>query len=320
MGKAVGIGLIAVVLLAFNIIAGQADYSSAPDVPQQADDCLSPYIVQRGDTLGEIAKMCNTTIPRLLYENPIITNKGIIYPGQKVYLPNVTNPVEEEADPDAEAAAPPIPVTGDQPTEAAEQVDAAERQVYRVLRGDTLAKIAGRFDTSVEMLLLANPAITNPNRIYVNQEILIPSREALSQLQEEAAQRQEAAQQEIVQSVEHNGERWIDVDLTNQKVRAYEGDQVVQTFTVSTGTWRTPTVTGQYDIWIKLRVDDMKGPGYDLRDVPYVMYFYKGYGLHGTYWHNNFGTPMSHGCVNLQTDDAAWLYEFASVGTLVNVH
>jgi lipoprotein-anchoring transpeptidase ErfK/SrfK len=117
-----------------------------------------------------------------------------------------------------------------------------------------------------------------------------------------------------------NGERWIDVDLTNQYVYAYEGDVVVNSFIVSTGTWRTPTVTGQYKIYVKYRSAKMSGPGYYLPNVPYIMYFYKGYGLHGTYWHNNFGTPMSHGCVNLRTDDAAWLYEWASVGTLVNVH
>jgi lipoprotein-anchoring transpeptidase ErfK/SrfK len=117
-----------------------------------------------------------------------------------------------------------------------------------------------------------------------------------------------------------NGERWIDVDLTNQRVYAYEGDEVVNSFIVSTGTWRTPTVTGQYKIYVKYRSAKMSGPGYYLPNVPYIMYFYKGYGLHGTYWHNNFGTPMSHGCVNLRTDDAAWLYEWASVGTLVNVH
>lgn len=117
-----------------------------------------------------------------------------------------------------------------------------------------------------------------------------------------------------------DGERWIDVDLTNQRVYAYEGDVVVNSFIVSTGTWRTPTVTGQYRIYVKYRSAKMSGPGYYLPNVPYIMYFYKGYGLHGTYWHNNFGTPMSHGCVNLRTDDAAWLYNWASVGTLVNVH
>jgi lipoprotein-anchoring transpeptidase ErfK/SrfK len=117
-----------------------------------------------------------------------------------------------------------------------------------------------------------------------------------------------------------NGERWIDVDLTNQAVYAYEGDVVVNSFIVSTGTWLTPTVTGQYKIYVKIRSGSMHGPGYFLPDVPYIMYFYKGYGLHGTYWHNNFGTPMSHGCVNLRTEEAAWLFNWASVGTVVNVH
>ena len=117
-----------------------------------------------------------------------------------------------------------------------------------------------------------------------------------------------------------NGTRWIDVDLTNQMVYAYEGDTIVNSFVVSTGTWMTPTVTGKYSIYVKIRSGNMHGPGYFLPDVPYIMYFYKGYGLHGTYWHNNFGTPMSHGCVNLRTDEAAWLFNWASVGTVVNVH
>ena len=117
-----------------------------------------------------------------------------------------------------------------------------------------------------------------------------------------------------------NSGRWIDVNLSTQSVYAYEGDTVVNSFVVSTGTWMTPTVTGKYKIWIKFKSTAMSGPGYYLPNVPYVMYFYKGYGLHGTYWHNNFGTPMSHGCVNLRTSDAEWLYNWASVGTVVNVH
>jgi len=117
-----------------------------------------------------------------------------------------------------------------------------------------------------------------------------------------------------------NGERWIDVDLTNQRVYAYEGDTIVNSFIVSTGTWRTPTVTGKFKVYIRLRSGSMRGPGYFLPDVPYIMYFHKSYGLHGTYWHNNFGTPMSHGCVNLSIDDAAWLYNWSYLGTVVNVH
>jgi lipoprotein-anchoring transpeptidase ErfK/SrfK len=114
--------------------------------------------------------------------------------------------------------------------------------------------------------------------------------------------------------------RWVDVDLTHQRAYAYENDTLVKTFIVSTGTSLHPTVTGQYHIYVKYRYADMSGPGYYLRDVPYVMYFYKGYGLHGTYWHHNFGHPMSHGCVNMRTDEAGWLFNWADVGTLVNVH
>lgn len=117
-----------------------------------------------------------------------------------------------------------------------------------------------------------------------------------------------------------NTGRWIDVDLTHQTVYAYEGNTLVNSFIVSTGTWQHPTVTGQYHIYIKYRYKDMTGPGYYLPNVPFTMFFYQGYAIHGTYWHSNFGTPMSHGCVNLSIPDSEWMYNWASVGTLVNVH
>jgi lipoprotein-anchoring transpeptidase ErfK/SrfK len=116
------------------------------------------------------------------------------------------------------------------------------------------------------------------------------------------------------------GERWIEVDLSDQRVFAHEGEAVVNNFLVSTGLWNTPTVVGEFAIYVKYQAADMWGPGYYLPAVPYVMYFYEDYGLHGTYWHSNFGTPMSHGCVNLRTDDAGWLFNWASVGTRVWVH
>ena len=116
------------------------------------------------------------------------------------------------------------------------------------------------------------------------------------------------------------GVRWIDVDLSQQRLYAYEGNTIVASFLVSTGVPQFPTVTGQYRIYIKLVSTLMAGDGYYLPDVPYTMYFYKGYGIHGTYWHNNFGHPMSHGCVNMYTPDAEWMFYWASVGTLVNVH
>jgi lipoprotein-anchoring transpeptidase ErfK/SrfK len=129
-----------------------------------------------------------------------------------------------------------------------------------------------------------------------------------------------AKPQEQPQPVAGNGARWIDINLSEQRLYAYEGDVAVNVFIVSTGTWAHPTVTGTFKIWNKTRVQDMSGPGYYLPNVPYVMYFYKDYGIHGTYWHNNFGTPMSHGCVNLTIPDAEWLYYWAYEGMTVRVH
>jgi lipoprotein-anchoring transpeptidase ErfK/SrfK len=115
-------------------------------------------------------------------------------------------------------------------------------------------------------------------------------------------------------------ERWVDVDLSSQTAYAMVGDQITNSFLVSTGMWPTTTVTGVFRIYVKYRSALMYGPGYYLPNVPYVMYFYKDYGLHGTYWHNNFGHPMSHGCVNFRTDDAGWLFNWTVVGTVVRVH
>lgn len=119
-------------------------------------------------------------------------------------------------------------------------------------------------------------------------------------------------------------ERWIDVNLTTQRLVAYEGDNAVFNSLISSGTWLHPTVTGQFRVWLRYTAQTMDGRrlGYDyyLPNVPYVMYFYRDYALHGTYWHNNFGTPMSHGCVNLPTPAAEWIFNWSSIGTLVSVH
>ena len=113
---------------------------------------------------------------------------------------------------------------------------------------------------------------------------------------------------------------WLDVDLSEQRLYAYDGDTLVASFLVSTGVAAHPTLTGSYAVYVKYRYADMSGPGYFLPDVPYTMYYYQGYGVHGTYWHNNFGHPMSHGCVNMRTSEAEWVYNFSKVGTPVIVH
>jgi lipoprotein-anchoring transpeptidase ErfK/SrfK len=199
----------------------------------------------------------------------------------------------------------------------------SEPPTYLIKRGDRLSAIAVRHNTSVASLLDFNPKIENPHRIYVGQKIFIPPENhqpSLDSLSRASFAPVPPSPGGSTPKDIGPGERWIDVNLTTQSVHAYEGDTLVRSFLVSTGKPSTPTVTGQYRIYIKLEKTDMRGPGYHLRDVPHTMYFHKGFGLHGTYWHNNFGTPMSAGCVNLTRSDAEWLYHFASVGTVVNVH
>mgnify|MGYP005848356393 CR=1 FL=1 len=104
--------------------------------------------------------------------------------------------------------------------------------------------------------------------------------------------------------------KWIEVILSKQIAIAWNGSTPVRRMVVSTGIARYPTVTGTFRIYLKRRAQRMVGPGYDLPNVPHVMYFYRGYALHGTYWHKNFGRPMSHGCVNLNLNDAAWLFSW----------
>jgi hypothetical protein len=107
------------------------------------------------------------------------------------------------------------------------------------------------------------------------------------------------------------GEKWIEVNVTTQQVTAWEDNVPVMSFTASTGLPNTPTVLGKFKIYWKLTSTSMAGPNYYLPEVPYTMYFYAGYALHGTYWHNNFGQPMSHGCVNLETSQAKQLFDWA---------
>ena len=116
------------------------------------------------------------------------------------------------------------------------------------------------------------------------------------------------------------GSKWIDVNLSAQVLTAYEGDTPVLRVLISGGTADHPTALGEFSVNTKVRSQTMSGPGYNLPNVPWVMYFYRDYAIHGTYWHKNFGHPMSHGCVNVTIADAAWLYTWATIGTPVVTH
>lgn len=110
-------------------------------------------------------------------------------------------------------------------------------------------------------------------------------------------------------------EHWIRVDLSEQTLVAYEGMKPVRAFIISSGLPGTPTVTGKFRIRTKVRSQTMVGGSgalyYYLPNVQWVQYFYEDYGFHGTYWHNDFGRPHSHGCINMTNADAKWLFDWA---------
>ncbi len=120
--------------------------------------------------------------------------------------------------------------------------------------------------------------------------------------------------------LQQSEERWISIDLSTQRLIAWEGNKAVYAVIVSTGKASTPTRLGTFRIYTKYPTTRMTGPGYDVPDVPYTMYYDGGMAIHGAYWHNMFGTPVSHGCTNVAVNHAKWLFDWASVGTPVVVH
>jgi hypothetical protein len=141
-----------------------------------------------------------------------------------------------------------------------------------------------------------------------------------------------------------DGQKWIDVSIPRQALVAYEGMKPVYATLVSTGVGGTgdpeethATARGIFKIFekhVSVTMDgDEVSDSFDLRDVPFVQYFHKGYALHAAYWHDDFGHAHSHGCVNLAPVDAAWLFRWTDprvpphwhgvmtkTGTIVYVH
>ncbi len=238
------------------------------------------HIVRAGQTLAQIARYYGTTVQAIAQANRL-RNPNYIWVGQRLI----------------------IPVGGQSNGSLRGGGNTTGSRVHIVRRGENLSRIAARYGTSVWAIMQAN-GLRNPNYIWVGQRLRIPAG---------AAGRSGG-------SSGGGGGKWIDVDLSSQRVRAYQGNTLLRTMIVSTGIARYPTPTGRFKILSKYPSVTMSGPGYYLPGVPHTMFFYRGYALHGTYWHNNFGTPMSHGCINLTRSDAAWLYNWAPVGTPVVIH
>lgn len=244
----------------------------------------SIYVVRRGDTLRTLAARYGTTVSYLTNLNGL-RNPNFIWVGQRLKVPGSSSTT--------------------QPTQTQ-----GSTTIHVVQRGEILARIALRYGTTVWAIATANN-LANPSFIYSGQKLIIPGGSANPPPSNPPAS---------------SGGRWIDVNLSTQRLQAYEGDKAVYSALVSTGIARYPTPTGTFRIQRKYTYDDMtggsraRGDYYYLPNVPHCQYFYAGYSLHGTYWHNNFGTPMSHGCINLSKADAAWLFNWTSIGTKVVIH
>ena len=121
------------------------------------------------------------------------------------------------------------------------------------------------------------------------------------------------------------GEVWVDISLTYEYMTIYQGDNILLETYISSGRAGFDTPPGTFYVNTMLESQTMEGvlggEYYHVPDVPYVLYFTDvGHAIHGTYWHSNFGTPMSHGCINMPMDAAAYLYSIAYVGMRVEIH
>ena len=281
---------------------------AAPDRP--AATTGGTYIVQPGDTLFRIATRHGVTVAAMAQANSI-ANPSTIHVGQTLTIPaGGSSAPADDGDSSPPVTTPPSSSGG----------------THVVQRGETLFRIATNNGITVEALRAAN-GLTG-NTIYVGQTLTIPGGSSTpapppTPVPADPPADPPPADPPPSDSTGGPGStvrgKQIVVDLSDQTTYAYQDGVMLRSFVVSTGLPATPTVTGDYAVYLKYESQHMSGPGYSLPGVPWVMYFYRGYGFHGTYWHNNFGNPMSHGCVNMRTSEAAWLFQFAPIGTPVHV-
>ncbi len=306
----------------------ETDESPAPEADTPAEDAnptendasedliTQPvyHTVQRGQTLGTIAQLHGITAADLIAQNGL-TNPNRILAGQQLIVGETVSETAPSANPAAPATEEELAalaaesgVTIEAEADAIAPED-VESITHTVQTGEYLSSIARQYDVSPQMILAMNDII-NPDTLYAGQQLLIPS-----DLTDEEA---EAIIYAPPEAAVGTG-REIVVDLSNSRVYAYDNGILLYEAVSSNGLPATPTVQGEFTVRTKVRSQTMSGPGYWLPNVEWVLYFYQGYALHGAYWHDNWGQPMSHGCVNLPNEDAKWFYEFVEVGTPVTV-
>lgn len=271
------------------------------------------HVVQRGETLTQIAATYDVSVDVIMRANNITDPSRIFFGTElQIWAPNYLDQNIVQSDDENVTNAEDVEETTTNSQESAERVE------YIVQAGEHLSQIARKYNVSWLAIAEVNN-ITDPNMVYAGMTLLIPNGGDI--VSQNVAY---ASYNNILPATTDPGPRVgtgreIVVVLSTQMTYAYEDGELKYSALVSTGLPATPTVQGDYRIWNKTRSQTMSGPGYYLENVEWVMYFYQGYGFHGTWWHDNFGQPMSRGCVNMTNEDAKWLYEFASLETPVHV-
>ncbi len=304
--------------------------SPAANPPSASSGGSVVHIVQRGETLFLIGLQYGLTWDQIAAANGIVGTK--IYAGQQLVIPlggsadvSPTQPAATDVPP---AQAPPtdVPATQPPPTlPAPTDVPAAQpppaptatpastgNTIHIVQPGETLFIIGNQYGVSWVAIQQANNLIGTT--IYVGQQLIIPPAGTMPNPSTDGGAT--GLNVPPPPAEDATGKRFLIV-LSQQRLYAYDGDQMVRTTLISSGIAAYPTPVGIFHIYVRYRSTEMIGPGYDLPNVPYTQYFYQGYGLHGTYWHHNFGTPMSHGCINMPTPEAEWAFNWATYGTPV---
>ncbi|MEC4803875.1 MAG: L,D-transpeptidase [Jaaginema sp. PMC 1079.18] len=114
--------------------------------------------------------------------------------------------------------------------------------------------------------------------------------------------------------LKNSNQRWLEINITTQRLIAWEGNNSVYAIVVATGKPATPTETGMFTLENKQPLARLRGSSFDVPDVPYVLYYEGGGAIHGAYWLNRFGRPVSHGTTYLAVNHARWLYNWATIG------
>lgn len=260
------------------------------------------HTVTLGDSLNSIASRYKVTVRDLMLLNGL-DHASLIWVGQNLALPHRADGSEPLIVPAAvpqptAGQEPPLPVVDPIPDQAG-LPQLPSSFVHIVKRGETLADIAQRFKATALQVSDYN-GLASRDLIVPGQRLLIPRRAAQAQ--------------------GYMGKRWVEIDLSSQTLTAWDDEDLFMHVKISSGLVQYPTPVGHYNIWHMNERQTMSGPGYSLPNVQFNMYFYQGYAMHGAYWHNNFGQPMSHGCVNMREEEAERLYRFVDLGTEVWVH